>query len=120
MPRIYSAEQVVGWPDDDIGKMLWPIRIASEVFPDAVRESDFLTGGAGGELRIDSAASRAVKESLLVKCAYHRFEQLSHRSSTSNRGSINANSHLRELHAVSTTTNWVVRIFALNPESNRS
>lgn len=109
----------VGWPDDDIGKMLWPIRIASEIFPDAVRESDFLTGGVDGELRIDSAASRAVKESLLVKCAYHRFEQLSHQSSTSNRGSINANSQLRELHEVYTTTNWIVRIFALNPESNR-
>jgi dolichyl-diphosphooligosaccharide--protein glycosyltransferase len=142
---------VVGWPNDDIGKMLWPIRIASEVFPDAVHEKDFLSGGAGGRLRMDSGATRAVKESLLVKCAYHRFELQQHskkdsRSSgsmdtshgydrarvsygpfgdaaTGNRRSGSTHTkpqqQLRELREVYSTTNWVVRIFAVNRESNR-
>lgn len=142
---------VVGWPNDDIGKMLWPIRIASEAFPEAVREKDFLSGGAGGRLRMDPGATRAVKESLLVKCAYHRFEQHQHHSR--GRGGVDASNHgydcarmsygpfadattgnrgggsstrtqsqqqLRELREVYSTTNWVVRIFAVNREPNRS
>jgi dolichyl-diphosphooligosaccharide--protein glycosyltransferase len=68
---------VVGWPEDDIGKMLWPVRIASGVFPETVQESDYLTGGLGGQLRMDSAATPAVKQSLLVRCAYYRFDEYS-------------------------------------------
>lgn len=137
----------VGWPHDDIGKMMWPVRIASEVFPEAIREADFLTGS---QLRMDSFASRAVKESLLVKCAYHRFGQRQHDSVSGDSGSIDCDRHgydrarmsygpfgdassvgtgsthtkshqaLRELREVFSTTNWVVRIFAVNPEPNRS
>ena len=55
---------------DDINKFLWMIRIAQNDYPE-IQEEDFLNNGS---YRIDDAATQKLRESLMYKLCYYRFD----------------------------------------------
>jgi len=61
---------LIHYSGDDINKFLWMIRIASGVWPDEIRESDFFT--PRGEFRVDEHATKTMSDSLMYKMAYYR------------------------------------------------
>lgn len=65
---------LLGYSGDDINKYLWMIRIAQGVWPDEVKEADYFTNR--GEYKIDDGASKTMKESLMYKMSYFRFNEL--------------------------------------------
>ncbi|KAG1077469.1 hypothetical protein G6F42_024821 [Rhizopus arrhizus] len=65
---------LLGYSGDDINKFLWMIRIAQGIWPDKIKESDFFT--AQGEYRVDDQASQAMKDSLMYKMSYYRFNEV--------------------------------------------
>lgn len=58
-----------GFGGDDINKFLWMARIAEGVFPDEVREADYLS--ESGEYRLDGGAPKALRQSILYKMCYY-------------------------------------------------
>lgn len=65
---------LLGFSGDDINKYLWMIRIAQGVWPDEIREADYFT--PQGQYKIDDGASKTMKESLMYKMSYYRFNEL--------------------------------------------
>ena len=65
---------LLGFSGDDINKYLWMIRIAQGVWPNEIREADFFT--PQGQYRIDDGASPTMKNSLMFKMSYYRFNEL--------------------------------------------
>lgn len=65
---------LLGYSGDDINKYLWMIRIAQGVWPDEVKEADYFTNR--GEYKIDDGASKTMKDSLMYKMSYFRFNEL--------------------------------------------
>ncbi len=65
---------LLGYSGDDINKYLWMIRIAQGVWPNEIRESDYFT--PQGQYRIDDGASPTMKNSLMFKMSYYRFNEL--------------------------------------------
>lgn len=61
---------LIQYSGDDLNKFLWMIRIASGVWPDEVKESDFFS--PRGEFRVDEGASKTMSESLMYKMSYYR------------------------------------------------
>ncbi len=49
-------------------------RIAQGVWPDEVREADFFT--PQGQYKIDDGATKTMRESLMYKMSYYRFNDL--------------------------------------------
>jgi len=94
------------------------IRIASGVWPDEVKESDFFN--SRGEFRVDDGATKTMTESLMYKMSYYRFGELF--------GPGQAQDRVRgqKLPAVGptldyfdeafTSENWIVRIYAVKGE----
>lgn len=64
----------IGYSGDDINKYLWMIRIAEGVWPDEVSERSFFT--ESGEYRVDDGATPTMKNSLMYKMSYYRFNDL--------------------------------------------
>jgi dolichyl-diphosphooligosaccharide--protein glycosyltransferase len=62
---------LIQYSGDDLNKFLWMIRIASGVWPDEVKESDFFN--SRGEFRVDEGATKTMSESLMYKMSYYRF-----------------------------------------------
>ena len=56
---------------DDISKFLWMVRIAGGVFPQ-IKEQDYLANGA---YRIDDQATDTMKNCLMYKLCYYRFDE---------------------------------------------
>ncbi|RHY28775.1 hypothetical protein DYB32_005716, partial [Aphanomyces invadans] len=105
-----------GYGGDDLDKFSWFLRIAQGVYPDAVDVNKFLVNGY-----VDSgeAATPAMKECLLYKLSYYRFDELVTDPATKIKGyDLNrrrkqraapiALSHFDE---VFTSEAWIVRIF---------
>ena len=65
---------LLGFSGDDINKYLWMIRIAQGVWPNEIREADFFT--PQGQYRIDDGATLTMKNSLMYKMSYYRFNEL--------------------------------------------
>ena len=65
---------VLGYSGDDINKFLWMVRIAQGVWPDEIQEPQYFT--PRGEYRVDAQASEAMKNSLMYKMSYYRYEDL--------------------------------------------
>ena len=59
------------YSSDDISKFLWMVRIAGGVFPQ-IKEHDYY---GEGYYRVDGAVSKTMKDSLMYRLAYYRFEQ---------------------------------------------
>lgn len=57
---------------DDISKFIWMIRIGGGVFPQ-IKEEDYYANGA---YRIDKHATPAMKNSLMYRLCYYRFNEI--------------------------------------------
>ena len=65
---------LLGYSGDDMNKFLWMIRISQGIWPDEIREADFFT--PQGQYKIDDDATKTMRESLMYKMSYFRFNEL--------------------------------------------
>jgi dolichyl-diphosphooligosaccharide--protein glycosyltransferase len=65
---------LLGYSGDDMNKFLWMIRISQGIWPDEVREADFFT--PQGQYKIDDDATKTMRESMMYKMSYYRFNDL--------------------------------------------
>ncbi|CEP10613.1 hypothetical protein [Parasitella parasitica] len=104
---------LLGYSGDDINKFLWMIRIAQGIWPDKIKESDFFT--AQGEYRVDDQASQAMKESLMYKMSYYRFNEVfggrQPYDRVRNQPLPMKGPELAVLDEAFTSENWIVRIY---------
>ncbi|WFD37548.1 dolichyl-diphosphooligosaccharide--protein glycotransferase [Malassezia japonica] len=109
---------LIGYSGDDLNKFLWMIRISQGIWPEEINEGKFFT--ARGEYRVDDEATPTMRESLMYKMSYYRFNEIfgggpgmdrvrgSHGPSTSPQ--------LDTLDEVFTSQNWLVRIYQVKKE----
>ncbi|CAO3676041.1 hypothetical protein G6F70_005560 [Rhizopus microsporus] len=104
---------LLGYSGDDINKFLWMIRIAQGIWPDKIKESDYFT--ATGEYRVDDHASKAMRESLMYKMSYYRFNELfggrQPFDRVRNQPLPMQGPELSVLEEAFTSENWIVRIY---------
>lgn len=109
---------LLGFSGDDINKFLWMIRISGGIWPDEIREIDYFS--PRGEYRIDDGASQTMKDSLMYKMSYYRFNELFGGRSGMDRvrGSQTASQspQLDILDEAFTSENWIVRIYQVKKE----
>lgn len=65
---------LLGYSGDDMNKFLWMIRISQGIWPDEVRETEFFT--PQGQYKIDDGATKTMRESMMYKMSYYRFNEL--------------------------------------------
>ncbi|PPR95518.1 hypothetical protein GOBAR_AA25148 [Gossypium barbadense] len=113
---------VTGYSSDDINKFLWMVRIGGGVFP-VIKEPDYLVNG---EYRVDKGAAPKMLNCLMYKLCYYRFgEMLTEYGKPPGydraRGVEigNKDVKLEHLEEAFTTSNWIVRIYRVNPPNNR-
>lgn len=110
---------VIGYSGDDINKFLWMVRIAEGIWPEEISERKFFT--PKGEYRVDSAASPTMRESLMYKMSYYRFNELQGQHSTVDRvrsQTIDRPVELSTLQEVFTSENWLVRLYKVKDLDN--
>lgn len=109
---------VLGFSGDDINKFLWMIRISEGIWPDEIKERDFFT--SSNEYRVDSRATKTMKESLLYKMSYKDFPALfKGQGQDKVRGQAISAADVEPLdyfEEVFTSENWLVRIYQLRDE----
>ncbi|KAK0555558.1 oligosaccharyl transferase stt3 subunit [Tilletia horrida] len=109
---------LLGFSGDDINKYLWMIRIAQGIWPDEISEPDFFT--SRGEFKIDDQASKTMKNSLMYKMSYYRFNDLfgGRPGMDRARGSPAASQSptLDIVEEAFTSENWLVRIYKVKKE----
>jgi len=106
---------------DDISKFLWMIRIAAGVFPQ-IKENNYYNQGS---YRVDSEASPIMKECLMYKLCYYRFDEV--RTSYSNPAGFDTVRNvvighmgfkLKYFREAYTSERWLVRIYEVMPLAN--
>ena len=109
---------LIGFSGDDLNKFLWMVRIAQGVWPNEIDEASYFT--AQGDYRIDDDAAPAMRESLMYKMSYYRFDDM-----FGNRGSVDrvrgsrgpsTSPTLDVLDEAFTSENWIVRIYKVKKE----
>ncbi|KAI8061418.1 Oligosaccharyl transferase STT3 subunit-domain-containing protein [Gongronella butleri] len=104
---------LLGYSGDDINKYLWMIRIASGVWPDKIKEQDYFT--PSGDYRVDDQASPAMRNSMMYKMSYYRFNELfggqqPHDRVRNQRLPVKG-PDLSVVDEAFTSENWIVRIY---------
>jgi dolichyl-diphosphooligosaccharide--protein glycosyltransferase len=111
---------LLGYSGDDINKFLWMIRISSGVYPTAPKEPDFFT--PRGEYRVDNEASKTMKESMMYKMSFYRYNQLFPGGQAVDRvrgqNIPNKDIKLDVIEEVFTSENWIVRIYKVKDLDN--
>ncbi|KAJ7460690.1 oligosaccharyl transferase STT3 subunit [Mycena latifolia] len=109
---------LLGYSGDDINKFLWMVRIAQGVWPEEIQEPNYFT--PQGEYRIDDMASPAMKNSLMYKMSYYRFNELFGGGQATdrvrNQQVPKVGPTLDYLDEAYTTENWIVRIYEVRKE----
>ncbi|RCH81397.1 oligosaccharyl transferase stt3 subunit, partial [Rhizopus stolonifer] len=104
---------LLGYSGDDINKFLWMIRISQGIWPDKIQESNYFT--PTGEYRVDDNASKAMRESLMYKMSYYRFNELyggrQPFDRVRNQPLPTKGPELNVLEEAFTSENWIVRIY---------
>ncbi|CAO3622297.1 unnamed protein product [Cunninghamella echinulata] len=104
---------LLGYSGDDINKYLWMIRIAEGVWPDKIKEANYFT--ASGDYRVDDQASPAMRDSLMYKMSYYRFNELFNGQPPMDRVRNQRlpikSPELSVLDEAFTSENWIVRIY---------
>jgi dolichyl-diphosphooligosaccharide---protein glycosyltransferase len=115
---------VTGYSSDDINKFLWMVRIGGSVYPD-VKESDYLTNR--GEYRIDKEGSQTMLNSLMYKMSYYRFgEMMTQYGMPTGFDRVRGveigrkNFNLEYIEEAYSTEHFIVRIYKVKKEDNRS
>ncbi|BGP31737.1 oligosaccharyl transferase stt3 subunit [Rhodotorula toruloides] len=111
---------LLGFSGDDINKFLWMVRISEGIWPDEVNEQKYFT--PRGEYRVDDQASDTMKNSLMYKMSYYRFNELYGGGPAQDRVRQQAIPpvpiQLDTLEEAFTSENWIVRIYAVKKEDN--
>lgn len=108
---------LIGYSGDDINKFLWMIRIAEGVYPDKVSEAGFFAND--GHYRVDDQASNVMKESLMYKTSYYRFNEVFGGQGTDRvRGTTiqSAPIQLSTVEEAFTSENWIVRLYKVKKQ----
>lgn len=109
---------LLGYSGDDINKFLWMIRIAQGIWPEEIREVDFFT--PQGQYRIDDGATKTMKESLMYKMSYYRFNELFNGRPGMDRvrgtQAASVSPTLDYLDEAFTSENWIVRIYEVKKQ----
>ncbi|KAI3627736.1 dolichyl-diphosphooligosaccharide--protein glycotransferase [Malassezia furfur] len=109
---------LIGYSGDDLNKFLWMIRISQGIWPEEINESKFFT--PNGEYRVDDQATPTMRESLMYKMSYYRFNELFGGGPATDRvrGSRGPSKspELSILDEVFTSQNWLVRIYQVKKE----
>lgn len=112
---------LLGYSGDDINKFLWMVRISEGIWPDEVHERDFFS--ERGEYKVDSEASQTMKDSLMYKMSYYRFNELYNGRDAADRvrGQTIPANQAPELNVVEeafTSQNWIVRLYKVKDLDN--
>lgn len=112
---------LLGFGGDDLNKFLWMIRISEGIWPEEINERSFFS--PQGEYKVDSSASKTMKNSIMYKMSYHDFPQLFGENGGMDRvrqQMIKPEDvgDLTRFHEVFTSENWMIRIYKLNERDN--
>lgn len=111
---------LVGYSGDDLNKFLWIIRIAEGVFPKDVNERSFFT--ERGEYSLGAQATKTMKNSLLYKLSYYRFNEFygggTARDHARGEEIPNHNIELSTVEEAYSTENLIVRIYKVKKPDN--
>jgi len=101
---------LIGYSSDDINKFLWMVRISGGVFPRIVERNYFSQLG-GYSMGMD--VSQTMRESLMYKMCYYRFEQVAQDGfdRTRNTKIGHQGFQLKYIEEAYTTEHWMVRIY---------
>ncbi|KAG0667244.1 oligosaccharyl transferase stt3 subunit [Rhodotorula mucilaginosa] len=111
---------LIGFSGDDINKFLWMVRISEGIWPEEVTEQKYFT--PRGEYRVDDQASETMRNSLMYKMSYYRFNELYGGGPAQDR--VRGQTippvpiKLDTLEEAFTSENWIVRIYAVKKEDN--
>ncbi|KAH8110756.1 glycosyltransferase family 66 protein [Phellopilus nigrolimitatus] len=109
---------LLGYSGDDINKFLWMVRIAQGVWPEEIQEPQYFT--PRGEYRVDAQASDTMKNSLMYKMSYYRFNELFMGNPpvdrVRNQQLPTVGPTLDYLDEAFTSENWIVRIYQVKKE----
>ncbi|KAF8513006.1 oligosaccharyl transferase STT3 subunit [Hysterangium stoloniferum] len=109
---------LLGYSGDDINKFLWMVRIAQGVWPDEIQEPNYFT--PRGEYRVDDQASVTMRNSLMYKMSYYRFNELfggqQAMDRVRNQRMPAVGPTLDYLEEAFTSENWIVRIYKVKQE----
>jgi len=96
------------------------VRIAEGVWPDEVKEKDFFT--AQGHYKVDNEATPTMRNSLMYKMSYYRYNQLFPAGQAVDRvrgATLPAEGpELDTLEEAFTSESWIVRIYKVRREDN--
>ncbi|EMC93570.1 glycosyltransferase family 66 protein [Baudoinia panamericana UAMH 10762] len=111
---------LLGYSGDDINKFLWMVRIAEGIWPDEVKERDYFT--SRGEYRVDDEATPTMRNSLMYKMSYYKYNDLFPAGQAQDRvrGSRlpAAGPELSTLEEAFTSENWIIRIYKVKDLDN--
>jgi dolichyl-diphosphooligosaccharide---protein glycosyltransferase len=96
------------------------VRIAEGVWPDEVKEKDFFT--SQGHYKVDNEATPTMRNSLMYKMSYYRYNQLFPAGQAVDRvrgATLPAEGpELDTLEEAFTSESWIVRIYKVRREDN--
>lgn len=111
---------LLGYSGDDINKFLWMVRIAEGIWPDEVKERDFFT--SRGEYRVDEAATQTMKDSLMYKLSYYKYQSLFPAGQAQDRvrgvKMPTVGPTINTLEEAFTSENWIIRIYKVKDLDN--
>jgi len=101
---------IIGYSSDDINKFLWMVRISGGIYPRIVESNYYTTRGYYG---VDDSLSNTMKNCMMYKMCYYRFEKASHNSHDRSRNSRVGHTgfKFKYFEEAYTTEHWMVRIY---------
>lgn len=115
---------LTGYSSDDINKFLWMVRIGGSTHPEIVEKDYF---NAQQEYRVDSKGSPKLLDCLMYKLCFYRFGETYTQSGrppgfdrVRNTEIGNKNFDLKYFEEVFTSQRWIVRIYKVKDQENRS
>eukprot|EP00742_Colponemidia_sp_Colp-10_P002221 GILJ01002375.1.p1 GENE.GILJ01002375.1~~GILJ01002375.1.p1 ORF type:complete len:708 (+),score=115.24 GILJ01002375.1:49-2172(+) len=116
---------MTGYSSDDINKFLWMVRIGGGVYKGEIVEKDYFT--PSGEYKIDKEASKTMLNCLMYKLCYYRFGEVHTEygkpggyDRVRNAEIGNKDVRLKHVEEAFTSQHWIVRIYKVKREDNRS
>lgn len=109
---------VIGYSSDDINKFIWILRITGAVHPEIVETEYF---NQQGQYRVDTGASKRMKESLMYKMVYYRYNEYGRQGGLDRvrQATITEPVELKYIEEAFTSEHWMVRIYKIRtPKSH--